>query len=293
MGESKNNIHTSRVPYFHFRQGINLCGPTKLQIVLYGRGALYDQEELAAYMGVYVSIDHKNSYSPVLRHRALPKVDKIDPRTGEVVKDLGGNPVKVDDARVGFSICRWENKRVQEKIRYLGLEVSVHRPSDLGLTRLVKDPSEYTEEELRIASEFIGPENLDRGNDVGMNYRWDKFRGTEDGHYVLISSFNEKNYLVTVTDPSPTNPPNWSENLRKFLFGMQPVFREDDNKQRERGFLVFKGPRKLKTYDLSELLNTSGEAPKYIPVAYEMKPKDIDPEKFPKPIMPEERMIKS
>lgn len=288
MEEAKSHTHNARAPYFRFVQGINLCGPTMLEIASYGRGALYNQEELAAYIGAYVSIDHVNSYSPILRARALEKVDKIDPRTGEVVKGADGNPIKVDHKDVGFSIDRWEEEEVKEKIRYLGLEVSVYHPSELGLTRLVKKPSEFTEEELKIASEFIGA-NLDKRNDVGMNFRWDRLRGTEDGHYVLVSSFNDKNYRVTVTDPSSTNPPNWSKDLGEFLYGMQPVFREDDNQERERGFIIFSGPDRLETKNLSKLIKSSARAPPYRPVAYQITPKTIDPSKFPKPIMPNER----
>lgn len=268
--------HTVKTPYFRLKQGIDLCGITCPQMVFKRKGADYDQDYLAAYMGAYVSEEHKDTYSPVLRARTLPKIKYIDPKTRKSAKK--------DDARVGFLFDRYKDKRVQDKIKRLGLEILVYHPSDLGLIKVVSDISEIENEDIEGVSQFIA-ENLDAGNDVMMNYRWDNFRGTENGHYVLIAAYNENNHSVTVVDPSPFAPSNgyWSENLKKFLYGMQPIWKEDDGKKRERGFVIFKGPQKLKKVEGVEPPDLTKRAPMYRPVVYKIEKQDINPKDYPKP----------
>jgi hypothetical protein len=60
--------------------------------------------------------------------------------------------------------------------------------------------------------------NINKGNDVLINFHWKPLGKKGHGHYVLASEI--KNSILTVCDPSPNQPAHWKAPIKKFVQSM-------------------------------------------------------------------------
>lgn len=212
----------------------NLCAATCLAMEANRRGIKYgfSLEELAYKIGSYIDEEHKEMYMKPLSKRAL---SGEDPKVGLLYKDF-----KTTSLRKAIK-------------KIVGLESECH---DASKFRGAKEMSDLIISEIK------------RENGIMMNYWNEPFRGTKDGHYVLVFAFNEETTDIFAADPSPTIPSCWKENFDKFYRTMLPIWKEPDGKSRERGIVVFSGPIYRKKDDPAEvdkfLRNIGRYDPKYV-----------------------------
>jgi hypothetical protein len=208
-------IYTSKTPYIPLEQKPDFCYPGIINTDTNRRGVLYDLDSLAAFLEVNINEKYKEMYSPELQKRALPE----------------GN------ANIGFLVDRLKDPENLGRILKLGYnKAKFHWVSEF--------------KNLDDASDFIA-ENMEKNRlsdhdvAIGMNFRWDKIRGTKNGHYTLIAAYDNKSKIITICDTSFTNQGFCTIHLEPIIEGMQARYEEDDGKPRERGFLELDGPSKL------------------------------------------------
>ncbi len=223
----------------------NLCAATCLQMILDRRGIEYGYslENLAVTLGLYIDKKDKEMFGGELKKRNLPH----------------------GDARIGLLYDNFKEEKIPQIIK-----------ENFGLTIETKYPSEIGQ---RNVKEFL-TENLKQGKDIMINYRLEPFNGRKGGHYVLTFAFNEENRDVYVTDPSPFIQEYWKQKLGIFLYGMKPIWKEDDNKKRERGFVVFSGPINKEPEDPSKIYEIIKNTRNYVPVDARIKIKNPAPVPF-------------
>ncbi len=229
---------TSKTPYIPLEQKPDLCFHAIIRTDINRRGVLYDLDSLAVYLGAYINEDNKDIYSPELQQRALPK----------------------DDARVGFLIDNLEKVETLEKLAKLGYEeFKLHRIGEFDNLKDVSDFITYNLGRNNYAEQDVA---------IGLNFRWDKIRGTKNGHYVLVAAYDNKSKIVTVCDTSFINNSFWTMHLSRFVEGMKSIYEEDDGKRRERGLFIASGPSKFVKIPGIEPENLAFSARPYIPHIY-------------------------
>jgi len=203
----KKTLHYLNPFARHTPQKYQLCGATDIKIILDTRGIdtdVFGQEELAYNLGSYIDKRDKKTFGTKLRTRAL-------------------NP---GDPRISLMFGDFERPELQGILREkYGLETRVYRPSEIGNENIDK---------------FLC-EHIDLNDNVMINFRWDPFRGSKEGHFVLAVAYDEENRELYVADPSPVNPEYWKAKLERFVYAMLPLWKDKDKKKRERGFVVFSG----------------------------------------------------
>lgn len=200
-------IHTLNPIPPNRNQKPNLCAATCLQMILGRRGIEYGYslENLAVQLGLYIDEEDKDMFGEELRRRTL----------------------KHGSAEIGLLFDDFKKPEKLGLIKSIwGIDAKVLHPSEIGI-RKIKD--------------FLVAE-IEKGNDIMLNYRLEPFNGRTDGHYVLMFALNEDTNDIYVSDPSPFVQEYWKAKLGRFLWAMKPRWKEDDNKKRERGFVIFSGP---------------------------------------------------
>jgi len=202
-------------------------------------------EDFATRIGAYIDKRDADQFMGGMKRRALSR----------------------DDPRVGFVIESFEDVKYQQRMKKeFGLEVNVYRPSSIS------DPSDLGRY-FNDVSKFLS-DKIDSGYDVAMNFHWKPLRGTENGHYVLVAAYDDKNHDVYVADPSPYSPDFWKLDLETFLHAMKPIWDEPKKDRRERGFITFGPPYRDENKTDQNLLSYK-QVPLYSPVIivpHRMKP---------------------
>ncbi|MFC1741167.1 C39 family peptidase [Nanoarchaeota archaeon] len=81
-------------------------------------------------------------------------------------------------------------------------------------------------------------DNLDADHDIMANFWWGPINGKQNGHYVLVCSYDPETKEVTICDPSTEEKNYQKYDLQKLVDAMHPRWNGE-----ERGFLVVKPKR--------------------------------------------------
>lgn len=247
-------IHTLNPIPPNRNQKPNLCAATCLQMILDRRGIEYGPslEALAIELGLYIDERDKDMFGAALKKRTL----------------------KHGDARIGLLFDDFKKPEKLEQLKELfGLEAKTYHPSEIGGTKGIKE----------LLTDSFG-----QGKDVIINYRLELFNGREDGHYVLAFAFDDENNDVYVSDPSPFIQEYWKVRMGRFAKAMQPIWTEDDGKQRERGLIVLHGPMHKKRIPQREMDNYLKNTEDYVAVDVRIQRNTPSPQPYhvPKQIEP-------
>jgi len=260
----ENNLHYTNPFMRQLNQKPQTCFGTVVKTENYtrgiGEGLDFGSEDLTYQLGAY--IDKRDWYM------------------------FGGKlglerAVKHTDPRLGFLLENFDDPETKERLRtYLGLEAQVVRPSDIRddetkqyIKKLrsdgkrlhdlsVDEIAEICKKDETVVKDFL-IDNIDGGNHVLVNFRYEPFSGREDGHYVFVAALEEsKPTQLYVADPSPFNPDYWKEDLTKFLYSMMPLWKGG---KRERGFVVFSGRNRRRKDNPERIKEFLNSVPKYHP----------------------------
>jgi hypothetical protein len=121
---------------------------------------------------------------------------------------------------IGINIADFRKKKVTGALGKHGLEFDVFLTS-----------------EIESLESFLA-DNINKGNDVMINFWWKPISGIDFGHFVLLSEYDTEKRTLTVCDPSPGRKSLSRIGLEKLVKAMGPEFTG-----KERGLVVFRGKK--------------------------------------------------
>ncbi|MBI3623086.1 hypothetical protein HY212_03345 [Candidatus Pacearchaeota archaeon] len=216
-------------------------------------------DDLGYELGIHIDKKDIDMFSGKIKERA---VEESDPRLGFILENLDIPEIRtMHMANFGLNVevVRPSDLRDDKTQRYLERHANGKELTSLDV-ELLKDVCKRDE---RVVREFL-IDNIKKGNDILVNFRYEPFSGRSDGHYVLVEAIEMGDSTdLYVADPSPFAPDYWKESLDKFLYSFMPLW--DETEKRERGFAVFSGPNYRPKDDPGKIREFLERVPRYIP----------------------------
>ncbi len=244
---TKNIVYLNPIP-IERTQKPDLCPTATIAQEAQRRGIFSGSlETLAVKIKQNVSSQNEKMYGKALRRRSLPK----------------------KDAQIGLTFERAYDLKLQEIIKkeLQGLTMTPYKIGDItgeSIHEMREQNYDITKARKKVIRFLL--DNLSSNNGVGINYRLDPFNGRNDGHYVLGFAFHKNTKNLYVCDSSFLSPEYWKEPLDTFINAMRPIWKEDDNSIRQRGFIVLSGPMLAEKQSKKEIKKILMNTPKYEPI---------------------------